>query len=73
MSGGEVRRALEAGVDFVLIGRGAILHDVYVCQVAADLEFEPIARPVAPGHREAEGFSDCFIGYMKNWKVFVSA
>ena len=73
MSGGEVRRALEAGVDFVLIGRGAILHPVYVRQVAADLDFEPIACPVAPGYRETQGLSDGFFGYIKNWKVFVSA
>ena len=73
MSGGDVQRAFAAGVDFVLIGRGAILHHDFVRRVAADPDFEPIARPVAPAHLEAEGLSDAFIGYMKNWKGFVSA
>ena len=73
MSGSDVKRAFEAGVDFVLIGRGAILHHDFVRQVAADPEFEPIVRPVAPAHLEAEGLSDGFIGYMRNWKGFVAA
>jgi 2,4-dienoyl-CoA reductase-like NADH-dependent reductase (Old Yellow Enzyme family) len=73
MSGADVRRALDAGVDFVLIGRGAILHHDFVRQVRANPDFEPVARPVAPEHLEAEGLSDAFIGYMKNWKGFVSA
>ena len=73
MNGADVRRAFEAGVDFTLIGRGAILHHDFVRRVAADREFEPIARPVAPTHLEAEGLSEGFIGYMKNWIGFVSA
>lgn len=73
MSGGDVHRAFSAGVDFVLIGRGAILHHDFVRQVAAEPEFEPIARPVLPAHLEAEGLSDGFIGYMRNWKGFVAA
>ena len=72
MSGGDVRRAVETGVDFVLIGRSAILHHDFVRHVAADPEFEPIARPVTPAHLEAEGLSDEFIGYMRNWKGFVA-
>jgi len=44
-----------------------------VRQVAADPDFEPIARPVALAHLEAEGLSNAFVGYMKNWKGFVSA
>lgn len=73
MSGADVHRALADGVDFVLIGRGAILHHDFPRQVAAKPDFEPIARPVAPEYLETEGLSDAFIGYMKNWKGFVSA
>ena len=36
-------------------------------------DFEPIARPVAPAHLEAEGLSDAFVNYMRNWKGFVAA
>ena len=73
MSGADVARCFAAGVDFVLIGRGAILHHDFVRQVRADPHFEPIARPVAPAHLEAEGLSDGFVGYMRNWKGFVAA
>ncbi len=73
VSGADVTRAFAAGVDFVLIGRGAILHHDFVRQVAANPDFEPIARPVAPEHLEAEGLSDAFVEYMKNWKGFVAA
>ena len=72
MSGSDVQRALAASVDFVLIGRGAILHHDFVRRFAADPNFEPIARPVAPEHLEAEGLSDAFVDYMKNWKGFVA-
>ncbi len=66
------RACLEAGVDFVLIGRGAILHHDYPKLVQADPDFRPIALPVSPEHLAKEGLSPGFIKYMGNWKGFVS-
>lgn len=67
----DCRRALDAGADFVVIGRGAILHHDFPRQCANDQDF--VVRPL-PATREAlrgEGLSDTFIGYMGNWKGFV--
>ena len=43
----EAQACLDAGMDFVLIGRGAILHHNYPLLAMADPSFEPIATPVS--------------------------
>lgn len=73
MSAADVRRCFAAGVDFVLIGRGAILHHDFVRKVAADTEFEPIACPVSRDHLRAEGLAENFVTYMDGWKGFVAS
>ena len=72
MSGNDARACLEAGVDFVLIGRAAILHHDYPKLVQADPDFKPIALPVTPEHLMAEGLGPVFVKYMRNWKGFVA-
>ena len=64
--------AMDAGVDFVLIGRGAILHHDFPERVRANPNFEPIALPVSREHLRDEGLSPVFIDYMNNWKGFVA-
>jgi 2,4-dienoyl-CoA reductase-like NADH-dependent reductase (Old Yellow Enzyme family) len=71
MSGSDVRACLERGMDFVFLGRAAILHHDYPKLYAADPDFEPIARPVPEAHLRAEGLSEKFVGYMRSWKGFV--
>jgi 2,4-dienoyl-CoA reductase-like NADH-dependent reductase (Old Yellow Enzyme family) len=73
MTAEDARRAMEAGLDFVVIGRGAILHHDFPRQVEADTEFRPVSLPVSPAHLKAEGLSDTFVTYMRNWKGFVQA
>lgn len=63
--------AMEAGLDFVVIGRGAILHHDFPEKVLADPDFTPIALPVPEAHLRAEGLGDAFVTYMKSWKGFV--
>ena len=41
---------LDAGIDFVAIGRGGILHFDYPDRVIADPDFEPVALPVSPDY-----------------------
>jgi len=65
-------RALEHGADFVLVGRGAILHHDYPKRVAADPEFIPIALPVTRDHLRGERLGPAFIEYMNGWKGFVA-
>lgn len=70
--GSDLYRCLATGVDFVLIGRGSILHHDYVRKVAADPAFVPIARPVTRDHLRTEGLSERFIDYMAEWEGFVA-
>lgn len=72
MSGADVRAALAGGLDFVVLGRAAILHHDYPKLYAADPDFEPIARPVSEAHLRAEGLSPAFVTYMRNWPGFVA-
>lgn len=64
--------ALEGGLDFVAIGRAAILHHDFPRQVAAKADFSPIALPVPEAHLVAEGLGPTFVTYMKTWKGFVA-
>ena len=65
-------RALDAGADFVLLGRAAILHHDFPRRVAADPEFAAIVPPVSPDYLAAEGLGPSFVTYMRNWKGFVT-
>lgn len=72
MSAGDVLRCMDAGADFVLLGRAAILHHDFPEKMRADSAFEAIARPVTRGHLLAEGLSDSFVDYMATWPDFVA-
>jgi hypothetical protein len=72
MSAEEVQGCLRAGMDFVLIGRGAILHHDYPRRVMFDPCWEPMATPVSPDHLLEEGLSEKFIKYMHAWPGFVA-
>jgi 2,4-dienoyl-CoA reductase-like NADH-dependent reductase (Old Yellow Enzyme family) len=65
------RRCLEAGADFVLPGRAAILHHDFPEQVAANDQFEPISIPVSRDYLESQGLGPAFVDYMASWKGFV--
>ena len=63
---------LEAGADFVLLGRAAILHHDFPDQVRKDSGFIPVSLPVSAEHLRREGLSDTFINYMDTWRGFVA-
>lgn len=65
-------RAIESGLDYVVIGRAAILHHDFPKRVAADPRFTPTPLPVSPKYLNDEGLSDVFVHYMRNWKGFVT-
>lgn len=67
----EMHRAIESGVDWVMLGRAAILHHDYPNRLNADSNFVPVNLPVPAQHLHAEGLSAAFVDYMKNWKGFV--
>ena len=72
VSGADAERVLAAGMDFVVIGRSAVLHHDFARRVAADPRFEPVSIPVSPEYLRSEGLSDTFVKYMRNWKGFVT-
>lgn len=68
----DVHRIIESKVDFVTIGRSAILHHDFPTKVIDNPTFEPAELPVSPEHLREEGLSDTFITYMRNWAGFVA-
>jgi 2,4-dienoyl-CoA reductase-like NADH-dependent reductase (Old Yellow Enzyme family) len=71
--GTDASRCLDAGLDFVIIGRGAVLHHDFPARVQADPEFRAASLPVTAEYLAQEGLSPVFIKYMGNWKGFVAA
>jgi 2,4-dienoyl-CoA reductase-like NADH-dependent reductase (Old Yellow Enzyme family) len=72
MAADQVRSMLSQGMDFVLLGRAAILHHDYPKLVEKNQQFTPIALPVPEAHLQKEGLSPAFLNYMKTWKGFVA-
>ena len=67
------QRCLDHGVDFVLIGRGAMLHHDFARLALAGPGFQAIARPVTRAWLQKEGMGPAFIGYVAStWKHFVT-
>jgi 2,4-dienoyl-CoA reductase-like NADH-dependent reductase (Old Yellow Enzyme family) len=71
MTGADAARALAGGLDYVLIGRGAILHHDFAKRVAADPDFKPTPLPVSETYLREEGLGPAFVNYMRTWKGFV--
>ena len=68
----EIRQAMAADIDFVLLGRAAILHHDYPKKMQADGDFQPVSNPVSAEHLRSEGLSETFVNYMRSWKGFVA-
>jgi 2,4-dienoyl-CoA reductase-like NADH-dependent reductase (Old Yellow Enzyme family) len=71
MTPDDARACLAHGMDFVMLGRAAILHHDYPARLAADPGFTPIRTPVPADHLAAEGLGPSFVKYMGTWKGFV--
>ena len=72
LSGADAQKVLDAGADFAIIGRGAILHHDLPRRVQADPAFCAVSPPVTADYLRSEGLGPAFIGYMGNWKGFVA-
>jgi 2,4-dienoyl-CoA reductase-like NADH-dependent reductase (Old Yellow Enzyme family) len=70
--GKQVQEVLDAGADFVTIGRAAILHYDYPRRVIEDSDFEPITTPVSAAYLKEQGLGPAFVAYMRRWKNFVT-
>ena len=73
MTAQHVQAVLDAGVDFVALGRAGILHHDHVPRnMRAIASFEIcLLRPYPELHLEAEGLGPKFIEYMSTWAGFV--
>ena len=71
MSAADARAMLDAGADFVLLGRAAILHHDWPQKARANPDFRPVSLPVPRAHLEAEGLGPTFVNYMSTWAGFV--
>jgi 2,4-dienoyl-CoA reductase-like NADH-dependent reductase (Old Yellow Enzyme family) len=65
------QQCLDAGADFVLLGRAAILNHDFPKQAADNPDFVPTTAPVTADYLRKEGLGEAFIGYMSTWKGFV--
>jgi len=68
---GDINRALEAGVDFVMLGRAAILHYDFPNQLRKNANFEPASLPVTSDYLRCQSLGESFIKYMSGWDGFV--
>lgn len=71
-TGDDVARALAMGLDFVVVGRAAILHHDLPRRISEAPSFTPVSLPVTADHLRAEGLGESFIAYMRSWKGFVA-
>lgn len=73
MDAATAQRCLDQGADFVLIGRGAILHHDFPRRAIADPGFAAAALPVSAEHLRQEGVGPAFLDYLSTaWQNFVS-
>jgi 2,4-dienoyl-CoA reductase-like NADH-dependent reductase (Old Yellow Enzyme family) len=70
-SGQDARDLLNAGYDFPILGRAAILHHDFPKCIAADPNFHTIALPVSETYLRHQGLGPAFVNYMRTWKGFV--
>jgi 2,4-dienoyl-CoA reductase-like NADH-dependent reductase (Old Yellow Enzyme family) len=73
MTGESAAGVLEAGCDYVVVGRGAILRHDFPNRVHADAAYQSPQTPVTVQHLRDEGLSPAFVQYMRQWPNFVEA
>jgi len=73
MSAQQAASVLEAGCDYVLVGRAAILRHDFPERVRRDPAYRSPPLPVTAEHLRDEGLSPAFIKYMSSWQGFVAA
>ena len=70
-TGEDVDKIISSNVDFVTVGRAAILHHDFPNKVLENKNFIPIDTPSPKEHLRKEGLSEKFIEYLKVFKGFV--
>ncbi len=68
----DINTCMDAGIDFVALGRAAILHHDLPNQMMQNGTFTPIALPAPRAHLKKEGLGPKFLDYMSTWAGFVA-
>ncbi|MBV1878527.1 MAG: NADH:flavin oxidoreductase [Pseudomonadales bacterium] len=68
----DAEKIIASGVDWVMLGRAAILHYDFPNQYQNNSDFEPVDLPVSRKYLNQQGLADIFVEYMNNWKGFVA-
>ncbi|WP_269618660.1 NADH:flavin oxidoreductase [Zhongshania sp. BJYM1] len=69
----DIQFGLDAGLDFVLMGRAAMLHHNYPMLLNANADFVPNRTPVSRAYLLSEGLSETFIDYVGGqWPDFIA-
>ena len=63
----DATRAMEADIDWIMLGRAAILNHNFPVLYSENPEFETPTIPVTADYLAREGLSPKFISYMSNW------
>ncbi len=71
-SAAQCQTALDRGLDFVVVGRAAILHHDFPERAAGDSGFRMTDLPVSREYLQRERLGKSFIDYMATWEGFVS-
>jgi len=66
---GDAEKTMDERVDWVMLGRAAILQHNFPKLYEADSKFSPVQAPVSAEYLRNEGLSDKFIQYVGNWKL----
>ena len=67
----EAEEAMNHGIDWIMLGRAAIIQHDFPLRYAADAAFVPVGLPVSRDHLANEGLSENFVTYMAGWPGFV--
>ena len=68
----DAEKVFAKGIDWIMLGRAAILHHNFPSLMQQDRNFFPTENPVSRDYLAKEGLSEKFIDYMSSWKGFVA-
>jgi len=72
LSGPDAAACLDAGADFAVIGRAALLHHDFPLKIRSDPAFRAVEPPVTADYLRSEGLGPALIDYMRRWEGFVA-
>lgn len=71
-TGNDAQAAIDQGLDFVTIGKTAILHHNWPQRVRSNALATPVGLPVTRDYLASEGLGKAFLDYMSRWQGFVA-